>query len=66
VAVADGPSGTRTVSFSGNGTTGQVDLSIIDRDLREVAIATDGTGASVMADVRYAFGGRVRHDRVSP
>jgi hypothetical protein len=71
VAVADGPSGTtnangvvvltdivpgtKTLSVGGN----EVLLSIADRDLREVAVASDGSAASVMAEVPYAFGGQV-------
>jgi hypothetical protein len=47
--------GTRTLSVDGNPVT----LAIADRDLREVAIALAGDSASMMADVRYAFGGQV-------
>lgn len=70
VAVADGPSGTtnangvvvlsdivpgtKTLSVGGN----EVVVSIADQDLREVAVANDAS-ASVMAEVRYAFGGQV-------
>ena len=47
--------GTKTVSVGGSDVT----LSIADKDLREVAIALAGGSASVMANVRYAFGGQV-------
>jgi hypothetical protein len=75
VAVTDGPSGTtgstgdvvlapvaagvRTVSFTASNATGQLSPDIVEGDLREFAVALDGTGAGVMADVRYAFGGTV-------
>jgi hypothetical protein len=75
VAIADGPSGTtgasgdlvlgplsagtKTVSFSGSGDSGQLDLAIAPGDLREIAVALDGSGASVMANLQYAFGGEV-------
>jgi hypothetical protein len=71
VSVAGGPSGstnvsgvvvlrpvepgTKTLSADGSDVT----VSIVEQDLREVAIARDGTAASVMAEVRYAFGGEV-------
>lgn len=71
VAVQGGPSGTtgtggvvalgpvaaglRTVSF---GSTGGLSLSITSGDLREVAVALDGTGAAQMANVGYQFEGQ--------
>ena len=71
VSVAGGPSGStnasgvvvlsqvapgsKTLSVGGSDVT----VSIADKDLREVAIALDGGSASVMANVRYAFGGQV-------
>lgn len=71
VTVADGPSGTtnangvvvltdivpgtKSLSVDGN----EVVVSIADQDLREVAVASDGSAASVMAEVPYAFGGQV-------
>ncbi len=71
VSVAGGPSGstnasgvvvlspvepgTKTLSVGGSDVT----VTIVDQDLREVAIALDGGSASVMANVRYAFGGQV-------
>ncbi|MGH7528599.1 MAG: hypothetical protein ACREMX_18040 [Gemmatimonadales bacterium] len=51
--------GTNTVSFSSGGAGGQLGLDIAQGDLREVAVALDGTGANVMADVGYTFGGEV-------
>jgi hypothetical protein len=75
VAIADGPSGTteasgdivlgplsagtHPVSFNDGAATGQLDLEIAEGDLREIAIALDESGARVMADLRYAFGGEV-------
>ena len=71
VSVAGGPSGTtdasgvvvlspldagtKTLSADGNDVT----VAIADRDLRELAVALDGGPASLMANVRYAFGGQV-------
>ena len=71
VSVAGGPSGStgadgvvvlspvepgsRTLSVGGSDVT----ASIVDQDLRELAIALDGGSASVMANVRYAFGAQV-------
>lgn len=52
--------GTRAVDFDdGNGATGDLSLAILQGDLREVAVALDGTGAAEMVNVRYAFGGEV-------
>lgn len=75
VSVQDGPSGTtdangvvvlapiqpgtRTVTLSGGGETGTISVSIADKDLREVAVALTSGGASIMANVEYAFGGDV-------
>lgn len=50
--VEPGPS---TVSADGS----EFMVSMVDKDLREVAIALDGGSASVMTEVQYAFGGRV-------
>ena len=71
VSVAGGPSGStnasgvvvlsqvepgsKTLSVGGSDVT----VTIADKDLRELAIALDGGSASVMANVRYAFGGQV-------
>jgi hypothetical protein len=52
--------GTRTVGVTDPlGNTGQVALTIDEQDLREVAVALDGSGAEVMAEVVYRFGGEV-------
>lgn len=51
--------GTRTVSFDAGGNQSTLSLSIADRDLRQVAVALDASGAAVMANVLYAFGGDV-------
>lgn len=75
VSVAGGPSGvtdangvvvlrpvtpgTKTGSFSGGGTGGQLTVGIADKDLREVAAAVGSSAASEMANVLYAFGGTV-------
>ena len=71
VSVAGGPSGStdangvrvlglvtpgaKTLSVGGN----DVGVSIADGDLRELAIASDGGSAGVMANVGYALGGQV-------
>jgi hypothetical protein len=75
IAVTSGPSGTTSangelalapitagtwpVSFSVTGASGQLNLDIAQGDLREIAVALDGTGAGSMANVLYAFGGTV-------
>jgi hypothetical protein len=75
VSVTDGPSGTtdasgvavlspvtpgtKTISVSGSGSTGQVSASIVDKDLREVAVALSGNTAQIMVNVLYAFEGTV-------
>lgn len=52
--------GTRTASFDdGEGSEGDLSLSIEERDLREVVVALNGGGAAEMANVRYEFGGEV-------
>jgi hypothetical protein len=51
--------GTRAVSFSAGTATGQLSLEIAQGDLREIAVALDGSGAGGMANVLYAFGGTV-------
>ena len=45
--------------LSGGGFSGDLFLNITAKDLREVAVALDGSGSHIMADVRYAFGGQV-------
>lgn len=53
------PAGSRTVTMSGGGATGQLTASITNRDLREIAVALGSAGASEMANVVYSFGGEV-------
>ena len=57
--LSDVTPGTRTLTLSGGGDSGQVTVSIAQSDMREVAVALDGSGAAVMSNVRYAFGGQV-------
>ena len=73
ITVTSGPSGTtgangdlvlapltaglRPVSFSAGAATGQLDLDMAQGDLREIAVALDGSGAGEMANVLYEFGG---------
>jgi hypothetical protein len=75
ITVTGGPSGTTgangnlvlaplaagitSVSFSAGTATGQLSLDIAQGDLREIAVALDGTGAASMADIHYEFGGTV-------
>ena len=59
LALAPVTAGTWPVSFIATGASGQLDLDIAQGDLREVAVALDGTGAGSMANVLYAFGGTV-------
>lgn len=51
--------GARTLSLSGGGQSGTVSVSIADKDLKEVAVALTASGAAVMREVLYAFGGQV-------
>lgn len=57
--LAEVSSGTQVLSASSQEGSGELTLGIAERDLREVAVALDDSGAAVMADVLYAFGGRV-------
>ena len=57
--LSDVTPGTRTLTLSGGGDSGEITVSIAQSDLREVAVAFDGSGAAVMSNVRYAFGGQV-------
>lgn len=75
VSVAGGPSGgtdaggvvvltpviggSKVLALNGGGSSGQLTVSIAERDLRELAVALGGTTASLMANVQYAFGGTV-------
>ena len=51
--------GTRTLTLSGGGESGQIMVSIAQADLREVSVALDSSGAAVMSNLLYAFGGQV-------
>jgi hypothetical protein len=51
--------GTSPVTFSVGVASGQLSLDIAEGDLREIAVALDGSGAGSMANVLYAFGGTV-------
>lgn len=51
--------GTRTLSISRDSVSGQVTANIAERDLREIALTLTPAGSAVMANVLYAFGGRV-------
>lgn len=59
VALSPVTLGSKAVSLSGGGTSGQVTLDIADQDLREVAVALSSGTATEMARVVYAFGGTV-------
>lgn len=75
VSVAEGPSGTtddtgvvvlgpvapgqKTLAVSGGSQSGQVSVGIAPQELRELAVALNPSGAAVMANVPYEFGGRV-------
>ena len=50
--------GGRTLAFDGPN-DGELILSIVEGDLREVAVSLDASGAEVMADIRYQFGAAV-------
>ena len=51
--------GTRTLTFDRDSLEGQVSVAIGARDLKEVAVALTPSGAGVMTEIPYAFGGRV-------
>jgi hypothetical protein len=36
-----------------------VQASVVERDLRELAVALDGNAATILADIQYPFGGTV-------
>ncbi|MBA2458375.1 MAG: hypothetical protein H0V43_05385 [Gemmatimonadales bacterium] len=75
ISVEDGPSGntgasgdlmlgplsagSKTVTFADGSGSGTLSLDIAQGDLREVAVAFGGSGAAVMANLRYGFGGEV-------
>lgn len=45
--------GTRTITVSGTGAGGTFSVTVADRALHEVAVATDGAQAQIMVDVDY-------------
>jgi hypothetical protein len=51
--------GARTLSLTGSGLSGTLGVTIAEGDLHEVAVALTSSGAALMANVRYAFGGQV-------
>jgi hypothetical protein len=51
--------GSRTISLSGQGASGQLTATIGNGDLREIAVASGSTGSSEMANINYAVGGQV-------
>jgi hypothetical protein len=57
--LADVDEGTRTLTLSGSGLTGTVSVTIAEGDLREVAVALDGTGAAIMRNIEYELSGQV-------
>ena len=50
--------GSRVLTLNGPD-DGQLNLSIVEGDLREIAVSLDASGAEVMADIRYQFGAAV-------
>ena len=59
LSLAPVTAGTWPVSFSTTGSGGQLSLEIAQGDLREIAVALNGTTAGSMANIGYAFGGTV-------
>jgi hypothetical protein len=53
------PAGDRLLTLSTADIDGEVAVTVVDKDLRELALAADGSTADVMLDVRYPFGGSV-------
>ncbi|MBI4512925.1 MAG: hypothetical protein HY702_02345 [Gemmatimonadetes bacterium] len=51
--------GTRRISLSAPGQSGSVSVNIDDRDLQEAAIALGSSGAALITQVVYRFGGEV-------
>lgn len=50
--------GSKVIDFSGPH-TGQLTVSIVEGDLREVAVSLDANGAEIMAEIGYQFGAAV-------
>jgi len=57
--IAPVSSGVRTLSISGGDTSGSVDVTIADQDLREVAIASDSSGSTIISNTLYSFSTKV-------
>ncbi len=57
--LADVAPGTRTITLSEGSDTDDVTVSIVDGDLREVAVAFDGGVATIMKNLLYALSGTV-------
>jgi hypothetical protein len=53
------PPGDRRMSFTDAGVDGEVTVAMGDRELREVAVAVDDSGAEIMTEVNYDFGAAV-------
>lgn len=53
------PAGQTALAVSGGGHSGRVSVTIAAQELRELAVALNPSGAVVMANVPYEFGGRV-------
>jgi hypothetical protein len=51
--------GTRTLSISDGSDTGEIDVSLAEGDLREVAVAFDANGASIMTSILYEVSGQL-------
>jgi hypothetical protein len=49
--------GPRTLRFSGS--SASLEVNVVAKDLRELAVSVTDSAASVMADLRYPFGGEV-------
>jgi hypothetical protein len=56
--LANVASGQQTLQFSG-AATGSLAITLADKELREIAVALDATGAHLMADLHYRFGDTV-------
>jgi hypothetical protein len=45
--------GLRTISLSGSNVGGELQVNMIDGELREIAVAAEGSSAELMADIEY-------------
>jgi hypothetical protein len=60
VAVLGGiAAGSRPLSLAGGGLSGSASVSIAEGDLHEIAVSLTSGGATIMTNLRYAFGGEV-------